>query len=271
MSKEITNEKIKQIYKLVEMTERNLDKLKDMLRNLDTEDKRDAYRDVPGITGIFDGVNLLSEDGKKLEVPANYAAKSRLVFGDSLKLIEEDGKQVFKQIEKIERKKVEGILTRKEGKWYIISDSGTYKISDIAAEYQHAELNDEAVAFVPANNLNSPYAALDKVNKKTPFVAPIAKSETVAAPVAKKEAPAKPKAPRAAKPTAPKVDNRPQISEIGSNSSTSKPKPRPAAKVENTKEFVDSLGAAPAPKGEPAPTGQYPTPATKSLDEDDLR
>ena len=262
MHKEATNTKIEQIYKQLETVERSLHKLKEMLKSLDAEDKHDAYRDVPGVTGTFDGVNMISEDGKKLEVPANYAAKSRLVFGDTLKLIEEDGKQVFKQIEKIERKKVEGILTKKEGKWYIISDSGTFKISDIAAEFQHAELNDEAVAFVPATNLNSPYASLDKVNKKVSIVAVVAPE---IAPV-KKEAP---KArPTTIRPVAPKVDNRPRISEIGSNSSTGKVKPRPATKpvpkVENTKEFVASLGSASA--------GELVAPAVaKSLDEDDLR
>lgn len=276
-SKEITNTKIDQIYKLVENTERSLHKLKEMLRSLDMDDKRDAYRDIPGITGTFDGVNLVSEDGKKLEVPTNYSAKSRLVFGDTLKLIEEDGKQVFKQIEKIERKKVEGILTKKEGKWYIISDSGTFKILDVAADFQHAELNDEAVAFVPANNLNSPYAALDKVNKKVSitsvsYAAPAVVKKIEVAPILKKEViKAKPattervSTPRVA---APKIDNRPRISEIGSNSSTGKARPRiaprPAPKVENSKEFVASLGSASASES-------VPPAAPKSLDEDDLR
>lgn len=308
-SKEITNTRIDQIYKLVENTERSLHKLKEMLRSLDMEDKRDAYRDVPGITGTFDGVNLVSEDGKKLEVPTNYSAKSRLVFGDTLKLIEEDGKQVFKQIEKIERKKVEGILTKKEGKWYIISDSGTYKVSDIAADFQHAELNDEAVAFVPANNLNSPYAALDKVNKKVSitsvsYAAPAVVKKIEVAPTKRVEAPVRVARPAAvssgsassaavsavnsdsgsaerrvpavdrtaSRGVAPKVDNRPRISEIGSNSSTGKAKPRvapraSAPKVENTKEFVASLGSA------PTSTASDPSiPAVaKSLDEDDLR
>ena len=45
--------------------------------------------DLPGITGIFDGENMISESGEVFPVPANYASKSMLVVGDTLKLVEE--------------------------------------------------------------------------------------------------------------------------------------------------------------------------------------
>jgi hypothetical protein len=165
-SKELHNEKIEHIYRLVETTLGNVEKIKDLLSKLDQDEKKDIYRTMEGTVGVFDGTHLVTSDGQKLEVPANYAAKSRICFGDTLKLIKEDGKDVYKQIDKPARKKVAGVMTKKEGKWYIISDSGTFKVSDTAAEFQHAELNDEAEAFIPESNLNSPFAALDVVKKK---------------------------------------------------------------------------------------------------------
>ena len=116
-------------------------------------------------SGTFDGEALVTEDGKKKVVPPNYAAKSRLVFGDKLKLFKDGDRDVYKQIDRPERKKIEGILTKKEGKWYLLSDSGSYKISDVSAQFNDAQLNDEAEAFIPADNLKSPFAALDRIKK----------------------------------------------------------------------------------------------------------
>jgi hypothetical protein len=165
---EIFNKKVETIVKMVEEAHRTLDKITSMLDGLTKEVKRDAYRNVEGIIGIFDGSYLVDSQNNKYEVPANYSAKSRLVYGDTIKMVEDEGKTIFKQIQKVERKATEGVLSKKEGKWYILTDSGSYKISDIAADFNHAELNDEAIAFLPAQNLNAPYATLDKILKKEP-------------------------------------------------------------------------------------------------------
>jgi hypothetical protein len=161
-------DKLDHIHKLIQATYNNLEKISALVKRLEQDKEKEKYKNVPGVEGTFDGVVMISEDGKKFEVPANYAAKSRLVFGDKLKLIEEEGKKIFKQIEKVERKKIQGILTKKEGKWYILADSGSYKISDVAAEFNHAELNDEAMAIIPAANHTAAYAALDMVLNKQP-------------------------------------------------------------------------------------------------------
>lgn len=152
--------------KIVALTHSNLEKISRILDNIDKEKRKEMYKGMPGVSGYFDGVYLVGEDGSKYEVPANYAAKSRIVFGDTLKMIEEDGKKLFKQIDKVPRKRLEGILSKKEGKWYFLSDGGTYKVSDIAAEFHKAELNDKAVAYVPENALNATYAALDYLEKE---------------------------------------------------------------------------------------------------------
>jgi hypothetical protein len=151
---------------LIQSLYHNLDKLSHTVEKIQQEQKKELYKKMPGIEGVFDGVCLTADDGSKHEVPANYAAKSRLVYGDKLKIVEEDGKKVFKQIQKPERQEVKGVLSKKEGKWYLLADQGTYKISDVAAEFNRVELNDEAVGLIPEKQTNVPYAALDKVLKK---------------------------------------------------------------------------------------------------------
>ncbi|GIW69708.1 MAG: hypothetical protein KatS3mg101_0455 [Patescibacteria group bacterium] len=75
-------------------------------------------------------------------------------------------KSFLKQIDKVPRKKLEGVLSKKEGKWYLLSDGGTYRISDVAAEFHKAELNDKAVAYIPENIPNASFAALDYLEKE---------------------------------------------------------------------------------------------------------
>ncbi|EKE13592.1 MAG: 50S ribosomal protein L7/L12 [uncultured bacterium] len=162
----ISERGVEDLRKLVALTHSNLEKISRILDNIDKEKRKEMYKEMPGVSGYFDGTYLIGEDGSKYEVPANYAAKSRIVFGDTLKMIEEDGKKLFKQIDKVPRKRLEGILSKKEGKWYFLSDGGTYKVSDIAAEFHKAELNDKAVAYVPENALNATYAALDYLEKE---------------------------------------------------------------------------------------------------------
>jgi len=156
-------ERLDQIKSLIQSTYHNLEKISRVVEKIQQEQRREMYKKMPGSEGMFDGVYLVMDDGSKLEVPPNYAAKSRLVYGDRLKVVEEDGKKVFKQIQKPERKEIEGVLSKKEGKWYLLAETGTYKISDVAAEFNKAELNEKAVGLVPADNLKVPFAALDKI------------------------------------------------------------------------------------------------------------
>lgn len=129
---------------------------------------KDSYREVEGIFGVFDGSDMVTSDGIKHEVPKNYAAKSKLVFGDKLKLIEVDGKKLFKHVEKQERKKIHGILSRLGDTWSFVSDAGSYAISPTAAEFQKATDGLEAVALIPANISGVQFATLDSVLVEKP-------------------------------------------------------------------------------------------------------
>jgi len=153
------------VKKLIHSAFAQLEKVQNVVESMEQEDKKNYYQNIPGTEGYFDGQYLVADDGRKTEVPANYAAKSRLVYGDRLKVFADTGKQVFKQITKAERKKIEGVLNKKEGKWVLLATEGTYKIADIAAEFNNAQLNDKASAYIPLGNPNVPFAALDRVLK----------------------------------------------------------------------------------------------------------
>ena len=149
--------------KRIEEAESNVNAAKNILKKIYEDYLRVDYTQVDGELGKFNGFEMVTEDGKKFEVNENYAAKSKLVYGDILKLINEDGRNIFKQIDKVEKERVEGIMTKKEGEWYLLTDRGSYKVSDAAAEFHKAELNSQAVAYLPADNLDAPFATLDTV------------------------------------------------------------------------------------------------------------
>jgi hypothetical protein len=238
-------ERLAHVQKLIQATSQNLDKISSILRKIESDREKELYKSLPGVEGVFDGTFMVADDGTKHEVPANYAAKSRIVFGDRLKMVEEDGKQLFKQVEKVERKKVNGVLTKKEGKWYLLADSGSYKVSDIAAEFNRAELNDEAVGIIPADNASAPYAALDMVNKKD---APVLKPTKQEKPVKHD----KPHTPRSDKPkqkssdapstrsaSAPAVAPKPETAPVSSTKVDSAPTAEVAQDIK--KEFVADI------------------------------
>lgn len=156
-------DKYENMKKLIYSAVNQLEKIQNVIESMEQDERKVYYQSIPGTEGNFDGQYLIAQDGRKTEVPENYAAKSRLVYGDVLKVFNDAGKQVFKQIDRVERKKVSGVLTKKEGKWYLLSDSGSYRVSDASAEFNGAMLNDKASAYVPAKELNAPWAALDEV------------------------------------------------------------------------------------------------------------
>ena len=103
--------KYENIRNLVQAALNQLEKVQNAIEILESEDRRAHYQSIPGTEGVFDGQYLIAQDGRKTEVPSNYAAKSKLVYGDILKVFTDSGRQIFKQIDRVERKIVEGVLT----------------------------------------------------------------------------------------------------------------------------------------------------------------
>ena len=123
----------------------------------------DSIKNLPGITGSFDGENMVTASGETFPVPANYASKSMLVVGDTLKMVEEGKEKRFKQIEHVKRYRTTGIITKKDGKWKAITPEGSYKVLPVTVEHLGADVGSEVVLHLPANNLTVAYAAIESI------------------------------------------------------------------------------------------------------------
>lgn len=116
--------------------------------------------------GYFDGKYMVTDEGEKFEIYSNYAAKSKLVYGDKMKMYVDDrGRNMFKQVEKIERKELEGFLTQHEDQWLFVTHSGSFKVSSAAVEHQNGKDGDEVVAIVPRDIADASFATLDRAMK----------------------------------------------------------------------------------------------------------
>lgn len=123
-------------------------------------------RELPGEFGIFDGHFMVTEEGEKYQIPENYASKSQLVYGDTLKRIVEDGEEIFKQVDRVKRQEVEGILAQKDGGWHIVTSRGSYEVLSAAISYWGGAAGNEAVALIPQKEERVPFAALIEVKKE---------------------------------------------------------------------------------------------------------
>ncbi len=124
--------------------------------------------DRPGIVGLYDGEKMVTPAGESYDVPGNYASKSLLVIGDTLKMYEENGEKRFKQVEHVKRHKTNGLLVKKEGKFRAITPEGSYKVLTESINHFKGDVGDEVVLYLPAGNLTAPYGAIETIHKKTP-------------------------------------------------------------------------------------------------------
>ena len=94
-------------------------------------------RILKDILGQFDGQNMVDEQGKIRLVPGNYASKSRLIEGDSLKLlILEDGTHFFKKLESVQRIKFIGTVVDHDEYCAIKDDEGKqYRVLSETTSY----------------------------------------------------------------------------------------------------------------------------------------
>ncbi len=153
------------IIQALNAAETNVRLAKTLLSGVGAVESKPSTKDLPGVTGIFDGENMVTEEGKKYVVNPNYASKSVLVYGDTLKRVEVDGKERFKQIERVKRQKVEGILAKKDGKFVAVTADGSYQVSQAAVNFYKSEDGDEVVVVLPLRDKTVPYAALESVKK----------------------------------------------------------------------------------------------------------
>lgn len=242
----MSQDKIALLRQSLAAAESSLKTAKQLLSEIESGGLKPSAKDLPGITGTFDGTQMVSEKGETFPVPENYASKSLLVVGDTLKLVDEDGEKRFKQIEHVKRLKTTGILHKKDGKFKVITPEGSYNVLQASVDHFKGEVGDEVVLQLPAGNLTTPWGAVESMYKPGQAPAP--------APVE-----AKPEV----KAEAPKLEPKPQP----------KPQPRPTPKPAFKPKGRSGRGkarSAPAPEKKEAPK---PAASTEPvvLGEDDLR
>jgi len=114
------------------------------------------------IEGIFDGQHMIDKDNKKYPVPANYASKSKLVVGDTLKLtIQNDGSFVFKQIGPIERKKLIGTLVYENDEYKVVAGGKSYGVLLASVTYFKLSPGDQVTILVPEKDKDAKWAAIE--------------------------------------------------------------------------------------------------------------
>lgn len=165
---DIPDKQIKRLRALLSEAETSVAAAKELLVSLVGEDtelvekvKDKALGKV--IEGVFDGQNMVGSDGKTYPVPANYASKSKLVQGDILKLtITEDGSFLYKQIGPVPRKQVVGVLTQKDGHYYVEVDGKQYRVLLASVTYFKAKPGDQVSVNIPADeSVKAEWAALE--------------------------------------------------------------------------------------------------------------
>lgn len=169
------DKKIKQIQKLLDVAEGNLQSARNLLLEILGEkgagkvDHKVAAKDLSIseegkiIEGVFDGEQMVAPDGKQYPVPANYASKSKLVEGDTLKLtIGEDGSLIYKQIKPVDRKNIIGTLSYENGNYTVMAEGKNYKVLFASVTYYKGEPGSKASVIVPADGKGS-WAALESI------------------------------------------------------------------------------------------------------------
>lgn len=165
---EIPDKQIKRLRALISEAETSLAAAKELIVSLVGDDpvlvekvKDKALGKV--IEGVFDGQNMVGSDGKTYPVPANYASKSKLVQGDILKLtIADDGSFMYKQIGPIPRKQIVGVLSQKDGHYFVDVGDKQYRILLASVTYFKAKPGDQVSVNVPEDpTVDAEWAALE--------------------------------------------------------------------------------------------------------------
>lgn len=120
------------------------------------------------IDGVFNGEQMVGEDGEIYSVPPNYASKSKLVEGDLLRLIfAEGGRFIFKQKGPIERDRTVGMLVKDEqsDRWCVVAEGRKFCVLSAAISFHHGQSGDDVVVLVP-KNAPSRWAAVENIIKR---------------------------------------------------------------------------------------------------------
>lgn len=215
--------------------------------------------DVPGLVGKYDGMFMITEAGKKYPVPDNYSAKTKLIYGDKLKMIEGPEGRRFKLLEEVPRVEAEAQLAQKDGHFEALGKEGSYKLIQGAVRWWSGEEGDKLKILLPQNEKHAPFAALVEIIGKKPG----AGEEGVAPPPVKKALPS-PDLPKAEKPIEKPVEKK----ELAPRKVAEKPSAKVASSNLPVKKEEESPKEAPRPKSDQPPADKK---VSKPLGEEELR
>jgi len=116
------------------------------------------------IEGYFNGEQMVTSDNQVYEVPTNYASKSKLVEGDSLRLtIGPNGQFVYKQVGPVERRRLIATLEQgSDGHYYAVHDEQRWRLLKASVSYFRAEPGNRIAILIPKDK-PSQYAALENL------------------------------------------------------------------------------------------------------------
>ena len=155
-------DEINSIKQMIAASEENIRQAKRVLAKLESKTEENfqntnkpSFFSIPqtgkSIEGIFNGEAMIDSERKSYPVPANYASKSKLVEGDSLKLtITNDGSFIYKQIGPVLRKRLVGHLAQDEtGQYFVLANGRNYKVLSASVTYFKVKNNDKVVILIP--------------------------------------------------------------------------------------------------------------------------
>ena len=113
--------------------------------------------------GLFDGKDMITTDNQTYPVPANYASKSKLVEGDTLKLtIKPNGAFIYKQIELVPRKLATGKLILDGNQYKVLTDIRSYNVLYASVTFFRANVGDTVTVTIPGDGIAT-WGAIENV------------------------------------------------------------------------------------------------------------
>lgn len=166
----IEQEKLREVGERLIAAETAIDEARRLLGELGfAEEARGLKAPKEGLTGatllegVFDGEAMVSTEGDRYPIPANYASKSKLVEGDQLKLtILTDGSFLYKQIGPTPRRNARGIVEIVGGECRISVEGRSFQVLRASISFHKLEAGDEVAVLLP-DEREARFATIDQV------------------------------------------------------------------------------------------------------------
>lgn len=161
----VGKDKIQLLNQAINAASSSLNQAKQLLAEIE---RGGGTPEMPGLVGKYDGMFMITEAGKKYPVPDNYSAKTKLVYGDKLKMIEGPEGRRFKLLEEMERVEEEAQLAVKDGRFEALGKNVSYRLIQGAIRYWGGVEGDKIKILLPKGGKNVPFAGLVEIIGRKP-------------------------------------------------------------------------------------------------------